>query len=244
MPTVDNSIGTYLQRKRGRLITTLNLYNPVNTKDGFKGGKYQDVSDYLIVKHYMLDGSSQDSTSPSTCSIVLADIASLDGTTYTLNSNKSITECQTLTIPVGVTFTIPPGITLTNNGTIINYGLIECNGILITTNIISNSSVINMYGDLTNSGTITNIHEIFLYGTFLNNNLFINTGPGATMIINPIATLTNNGTVNNIEAGSISVDGTFINEGTFNNLEPSEFIDGGGTYSDDGTTNTWETPWW
>jgi hypothetical protein len=67
------------------------------------------------------------------------------GNNFSLNFNATVPVKNVLTVEAGKTLTIPSGITLTNNGTIINYGVISINGTLN-----NNTTILNV-----NSGTVT-----------------------------------------------------------------------------------------
>ncbi|MDR0232630.1 MAG: S8 family serine peptidase [Dysgonamonadaceae bacterium] len=61
----------------------------------------------------------------------------------TIPANLTIPENYILTIPEGTILTIPEGIMLTNNGTIINDGVINIDGTLMNNNMIVNLGTIN-----------------------------------------------------------------------------------------------------
>ena len=99
--------------------------------------------------------------------IDISSIATLGGGVYTLNSNYTINEHQTLIIPVGITLYISSGQTLTNRGRIVVNGTLDNDG-----------------------GTIKNAGSIIVNGFIYNRNSgYFYTYDGGTT--------TNNGTFNN-----------------------------------------------
>jgi len=175
------------------------------------------------------------------CIPVAIDIASIatdaGESTYTLNGNYTITECQILNIPLGTTLQINAGQTLTNMGTINNTGTIQNSG-TIQNNIgvyIYNSGTFNNNGTFNNSGTINNNGTIENYsgaivnniGTIYNNtdgiifnNGFIYTYGGGEIDNHLGATFNNDafGTISTANGLSICGTGTFGGDGTFNNI--------------------------
>ena len=133
----------------------------------------QCINQFITIK------SSGSSGCTNIENIALSSIATESPSgTWTLNSNTTITICQSLTIGDGLTLIITEGLTLTNYGTITNNGGdINNNGGTITNNGIINNggeSTINidLNGDETVGGIMTN------NGT-INNDGVIRCSPGA-----------------------------------------------------------------
>jgi hypothetical protein len=139
------------------------------------------------------------------CGVIdISSIATDTGeSTYILNDDYTITECQILNIPNGTTLQINEGQTLTNMGTIENNGTINND-----TGTINNNSTIynNTGGTIENNGTINNSGTIYTYsdGTTTNNRTIDNTY----------------GTISTADGLSTCGIGAFNNSGT---------ITGGGT---------------
>ena len=115
--------------------------------------------------------------------IFLADIATENSGTYTINSDTTIEQHEYLIIPYGSTCIVPTGITLTNAGTITNNGVLLSDGRIMNTGTLTSSHIFNSMSRVTNSGTITNT------------GILSNTPPGV---------LANTGRLNNIHSGSIN----------------------------------------
>lgn len=152
-------------------------------------------------------------------SISLGDIATLVGTTYTLNANTTILACQTLLIPAGYELVVPSGFTLTNYGRINNQGTIDISG-----------TIINYYILYNNGGSI------YCTGNIINNNgSIIYNGSGSNFLVfraifNNGGVIYNIGTFYNVTAVIYNYNnGTITNDNSF-------IIIGGATYNADGSS--------
>ena len=153
-------------------------------------------------------------------SISLGDIATLVGTTYTLNANTTILACQTIIIPAGYELVVPSGFTLTNYGRINNQGTIDISG-----------TIINYYILYNNNGSI------YCTGNIINNNgSIIYNGSGSNFdvvgaIFNNGGVIYNIGTFTNVTAVIYNYNnGTITNDNSFN------FIAGATLYNADGSS--------
>ena len=113
---------------------------------------------------------------------------------------NEVAQAVHLIIPSGATLTVASGVTMTIRGTVTN------NGTLI------NAGVIHVYGSLVNNGTFTNSNS----GTVINYSSNSVTNRGT---LTNLGALTNEigGVIENKAGGSIDSQGTFTNRGTFNN---------------------------
>ena len=151
-------------------------------------------------------------------SISLDDIATLVGTTYTLNANTTILACQTIIIPAGYTLDVTSGFTLTNYGRINNQGTISISGTIINYYILYN-----------------NVGTIFIYGgTITNNGGILNNSSGATFTIigdvyNNGGLIYNDGTVDLTDIMYNYNNGTITNNNTFNREASSNLYNADGS---------------
>jgi hypothetical protein len=182
--------------------------------------------------------------------ISLDSIATKNDSTWTLKAETTISDCQTLTIDVGVYFVIPENLILFNNGIIVNNGSIDINYVLVNGGTIKNTGIVNIKKSFTNlntidnngtlniigsssyffnSGTITNKSENTLnsYGTIFNTGIFINLND--SVIINET-----NAIFTNSEVVTFYLRSSFINSGKFNNNKTT-FNDGTFTNNIGGT---------
>jgi hypothetical protein len=175
----------------------------------------------------------------------IATLAVEDDVSYwTLNTNTTILECQTLTIPENSVLIIQEGLTLVNDGTIINNFYIN-----IYSGFFINNGTINHYGQFgllstgvfTNNGVLITINiddnpTITLYGTILNTGTMIISGSGMGSDFNIYGQFTNNGLFYLINEGRTYNGGTIDNNGTFNVADGSSTC-GTGQFTDESIFN-------
>jgi hypothetical protein len=156
-------------------------------------------------------------------SISLADIATLVGTTYTLNANTTILACQTIIIPAGYELVVPNGFTLTNYGRINNQGTIAING-----------TIINYYILYNNGGSIFCNSA----GNIINNNGSIIYNGSGTIFTVLGAIYNNGGVIYNI--GTFNTNSTGViynyNNGTISNDNSFNITGGANLYNADGSS--------
>jgi hypothetical protein len=129
-------------------------------------------------------------------------IATYDSeSTYILNGDQTINECQILTISDGIVLRIPEGHTLTNNG-IIN---VETGGVIDNKNYGSEAAG----GTITNSGTITIEPD-----GIISNSSYGSGAAGGTITNSGTGIITNNGIIDSSNYGIGTAGGTITNSGT------------------------------
>lgn len=192
-------------------------------------------------------------TTPVCQSITIADIATLlfesivFESTWLLNKDVTILECQTLIIP--------PGTFLENESfSFTNYGQIKIQGILVNLanstfinksviNICSNGTLLCENNNNNNDGHINIAKDarlLILDGTIINNKIINNRGTITSIsgkLINNIGTLYNNvdATIYNAHGSIITLipGSIFTNNGILNNADGSS-VCGFGTIDDNG----------
>lgn len=173
-------------------------------------------------------------STPFLCpSIDLADVAtftiSSNLTIWQLNPNVTILSCQTLTIPVNSALEIRNFNTLTNNGTVLNNGIIACFGSSTINNngVISNAdgSIYNFNnGAINNAGVISLVvggiinYRGGVINNLLNGTIYVNGGFLYNYVVSGLEAIINNdGIIYNYNNGRVDSSSIFTNNGTINN---------------------------
>jgi hypothetical protein len=234
MRATDKSERTRTLLTKGRVLSNFHRENPSKQIEGPHGTTTASV--YTAMENYQAAIAPAEAVN-GCLNVKVSDIAApIQGLPpyWGLKADTTILDCQTLTIPSGITLFIN-NFTFTNNGTI----TIQGNGFLRGDtesfgypSLITNNGVINILptggipivGGLNdaffiNNGVITNNGDIISQtGGTITNNGIINNNNNALLMLN-IATVNNNGTINHSNGSLISNgnNGIFINTGRLNN---------------------------